>query len=318
MMAGMLTASITSGQIISRTGKYRFFPIAGTLVMTAGLALLSRLRVETPFAIAALDMLVLGLGMGMTMQVLVLAVQNAVEYEDLGVATSGATLFRSIGGSVGTAILGAIFAARLAPATAPRPVYLAAFTHALGTTFVVAASIAALGFALTWLLEERPLRESVAASAPAVTEEIAMPQGDDALAQVARGISALARRDVQKRLIERTAARAGVDLPAAECWLLARLREDPAVDVPTLARARAIDPVRLGQALVTLQERGLVASGPAHAPTQAGLAILERLVAARNAGLRELLACWSPERHADLAEFVRRLASDDIGSAAPA
>src|SRR5205085_8380722 len=132
---------------------------------------------------------------------LVLAVQNAVDYPDLGVATSGATLFRSIGGSVGTAALGAIFAGRLAaslartipagmpnalgghalradPATlhalppAVRDAYLGAFTGALGTVFVVAACIGALGFALTWLLEERPLRETVAAAVPVTAEAI--------------------------------------------------------------------------------------------------------------------------------------------------
>src|SRR5437588_7605063 len=112
MMAGMLVTSIASGQLISRTGHYKIFPVLGTAVMTAGLFLLSRLSPQTSEATASLLMLVLGVGLGMVMQVLVIAVQNAVDYADLGVATSGATLFRLIGGSLGTAILGAIFAAR--------------------------------------------------------------------------------------------------------------------------------------------------------------------------------------------------------------
>src|SRR3954466_579889 len=116
MMGGVLIASITSGQLISRRGRYKVFPVVGTAVMGVGMLLLSRLAVDTPAIVSGAFMLVLGLGLGMTMQVLVLAAQNAVDYEHLGVATSGATLFRQIGGSIGVAIFGAIFANRLAAA----------------------------------------------------------------------------------------------------------------------------------------------------------------------------------------------------------
>src|SRR5919112_3216917 len=102
VMGGLLLTSILPGQVIPRTGRYRWFPIAGTAVGILGLLLLSRLTRNTSAGLAALDMLVLGMGLGMVMQVLVLAVQNSVPYEQLGVATSGATLFRSIGGSLGT------------------------------------------------------------------------------------------------------------------------------------------------------------------------------------------------------------------------
>ena len=112
-MGGLLVSSIVSGQIITRTGRYKAFPIAGTAVAALGLCLLSSLDASTSSGVAALHMLILGLGLGMVMQVLVLAVQNAVPYEMLGVATSGATLFRSIGGSLGTAVLGAMFTAKL-------------------------------------------------------------------------------------------------------------------------------------------------------------------------------------------------------------
>src|SRR6476469_2036624 len=114
MMGGMLTSSIVSGQLISRTGRYKIFPVIGTGVMTLSLFLLSRLPVGASMARILATLLLLGLGMGLVMQVLVIAVQNAVDYRDLGVATSGNTLFRSVGGSVGTAVLGAVFAARLA------------------------------------------------------------------------------------------------------------------------------------------------------------------------------------------------------------
>jgi len=98
MMGGMLVTSIMSGQLISRTGRYKIFPVLGTAVMTVGLFLLSRLTPESTNATASLLMLILGVGLGMVMQVLVIAVQNDVDYRDLGVATSGATLFRLIGG----------------------------------------------------------------------------------------------------------------------------------------------------------------------------------------------------------------------------
>jgi MFS family permease len=192
MMGGMLTTSVVSGQLISRTGRYKLFPVVGTAVMTVGLFLLSRLTSESSTMTAALLMLVLGVGLGMVMQVLVIAVQNAVEYRDLGVATSGATLFRLVGGSLGTAVMGAIFGhqlaanlARLLPtaarsgADAPsigiqslahlppatRLAYAAAFTGALNTVFLVAAIVCAIGFVLTVILPERPLRTTIAASA---------------------------------------------------------------------------------------------------------------------------------------------------------
>ena len=110
LMAGLLVVSIGSGQIISKTGKYRFFPIAGTALMTLGLYLLSLMGVGSSTLQDALYMLVLGMGIGGVMQVLVIIVQNGVPHSELGVATSGATFFRSIGGSFGTAIFGAIFA----------------------------------------------------------------------------------------------------------------------------------------------------------------------------------------------------------------
>src|SRR3954467_2538485 len=162
VMGGLLFTSILSGQVITRTGRYRWFPIAGTATGVLGLLLLARLDRSTSTALAAVYMLILGMGLGMVMQVLVLAVQNSVEYEQLGVATSGATLFRSMGGSLGTAILGAVFTNRLTnvlAATVPqgasqnvgsldpsalqrlpaalRDPYLSAFTDAVDLVFLV-------------------------------------------------------------------------------------------------------------------------------------------------------------------------------------
>ena len=171
MMAGLLVMSITSGQLISRRGRYRIFPIVGTALMALGLFLLSRLDVGTSTFTSVIYLLILGLGLGSTMQVLVLAVQNAVSFEVLGAATSGVTLFRGIGGSLGAAVFGTIFSSRLAsglkgllsgpiahqigaggrltgaqvshlPPVA-RSAYEHAYVHALSPVFVAAGGVAA-------------------------------------------------------------------------------------------------------------------------------------------------------------------------------
>jgi EmrB/QacA subfamily drug resistance transporter len=182
LMAGVLVTSILSGQLITRLGRYRFFPIAGTALMTVGMVLLSRLDAHSSIWFAAAGAVVLGLGLGMVMQVLVLAVQNAVDRSMMGVATSGSTLFRQIGGSIGVALFGTIFAnrvhveltSRLPPnaripkvinpqtihhlPAAARTAFQDAFAAALHPVFLTAAGVSLLAFALTWLLRELPLR----------------------------------------------------------------------------------------------------------------------------------------------------------------
>ncbi|MCP3719612.1 MDR family MFS transporter [Paraburkholderia sp. CNPSo 3281] len=183
MMGGVLVMSIITGRIISKIGKYRMFPIAGTALVAVAMMLLARLRIDTPIHLMYLYMGLLGCGLGMVMQVLVLAVQNAVEFRHMGVATSGATLFRSIGGSVGVAAFGAVFShglnARLekvltAGVELPQPLtpdvihhlpptlhaqYLAAFAGALHTVYLSAAVVVVFSFALSWLLRDVPLRK---------------------------------------------------------------------------------------------------------------------------------------------------------------
>jgi EmrB/QacA subfamily drug resistance transporter len=186
MMLGVLTASIIGGQLISRYGRYKVFPIVGTAVMTVGLLLLSRLGPGSSTWTASAYMLVVGIGIGMVMQVLVLAVQNSVDHRLMGVATSGTMLFRQIGGSIGVALFGAIFANRLGvnladrlpgvqlPKTAnPAAVaqlppgihdaYVSAFAASLEPVFVVGAVVGVAAFLLTWLLREMPLRHSTGA-----------------------------------------------------------------------------------------------------------------------------------------------------------
>jgi EmrB/QacA subfamily drug resistance transporter len=193
LMAGVLVTSILSGQLISRLGRYRFFPITGTAIMALAMLLLTQLHAGTSTWVAAGFAAILGLGLGMVMQVLVLAVQNSVDPSMMGVATSGSTLFRQIGGSIGVALFGTIFANRvrvellhrLPPGThvpktinpagikhlppAAHAAFADAFAAALHPVFFVAAAISFLAFGLTWLLREVPLRKGTgAATAPAV------------------------------------------------------------------------------------------------------------------------------------------------------
>jgi EmrB/QacA subfamily drug resistance transporter len=322
MMGGMLVMSVVSGQWISRTGKYRFFPIAGTFVLTLGLFLLSRIDPSTSAATVSLCVGVAGVGLGMVMQVLVLTAQNAVEYEDLGVATAGVTLFRSIGGSLGTAVLGALFAGRVAGLTggghlavgsmrslppAQRAAYAQAISGGIAFIFAVASSVAVLGFLLSWLLEEKPLRDNVAATG--VSEAFAPPLPDDPRFEIERAIFLMSSGDTRRRMIERIAARAGVDLTADACWVLGRLADNPRADVQTLSRHYDIDLPRIRTALQTLVARGLVTeSADGRSVTPEGRATRERLIAARRENLSEMLHGFSPERHAELAAFINVIA----------
>ena len=195
MMAGLLLTSIGSGQLISRFGRYKIYPVIGTAITAVGLFLLSTMVPTTDTVTTSAYMLVLGLGLGLVMQVLVVAVQNAVDYRDLGVATSAATFFRSIGGSFGVAVFGAIFSNQLtgnlahyldgnvpaglstsvspaAVAQLPPAVHAAfvqAYAESLNAVFLAAVPVALVAFVLTWLLPEVPLRTTPTALDPAET-----------------------------------------------------------------------------------------------------------------------------------------------------
>jgi EmrB/QacA subfamily drug resistance transporter len=108
MMFGMIGAMTISGRIITKTGRYKIFPVVGLLVLAVGLVLMSQLHADTSMVVTGVYMAITGIGIGMSMQVLVLATQNAVDRADLGVATSGATFFRSMGGAIGVAMFGAL------------------------------------------------------------------------------------------------------------------------------------------------------------------------------------------------------------------
>lgn len=197
MMGGVVGASILSGQLISHTGRYKIYPVVGGILSVIGMWLLSRLEVDTPRLHYSIWMAVLGAGVGLVMPVLILAVQNAVRLSDLGTATSANNYFRQIGGSVGAAIFGTLFADRLAdslvdhiPAGAglpdpeaitpqlvhamPAPLrdgYIQAYADAMPRIFLYLVPVLVLGMLITFFLKETPLSSSAAASQDAPTAE---------------------------------------------------------------------------------------------------------------------------------------------------
>ncbi|MFB7371284.1 MDR family MFS transporter [Streptomyces sp. NPDC056222] len=217
MVIGLLIASIYSGNVVSKTGSYRIFPIVGCLVMGVGLFLLSLMGTGTSAWLESLYMFVLGVGIGLCMQVLTIAVQNTVEYADLGTATSGVTFFRTLGSSFGTAVFGTIYTNSLEPnlargireavaiagpgqdpaaiataATSPSGVHglpddvaapiVQAYADTLHTVFLWTVPVAAIGFVVALFLKQVKLRDTARASAPDMGEGFGSPTtaGDSA------------------------------------------------------------------------------------------------------------------------------------------
>jgi EmrB/QacA subfamily drug resistance transporter len=334
LMAGVLITSIISGQLISRYGRYKPFPIAGTALMSVGMLLLAQLDVDTPALLSSAYMLVLGLGLGMVMQVLVLAAQNAVSYEYLGVATSGSTLFRSIGGAIGVSIFGAIFANRLdshladglpAGATIPKgtnpeavkhlpaavkQVYLSAVTESLHPIFYAGAAISLVAFALTFLLREIPLRAT--SRVPDTRRGLGSAGDDDAYAEVQRALSTLAHRDNRWALYERLAVRAGIELDPPTLWLFCRLAARAPIARSVLVADHQIPEAHAAPLFANLEREGLAeetADGVLDL-TSRGRAQYDQLIAARREGLAEYLAGYDPDTHPELRRMLDDLASD--------
>jgi EmrB/QacA subfamily drug resistance transporter len=335
LMAGLLLTSLIGGLVVSKTGRYRIFPIAGTAVMTVGLYLLHRLSADTSTATAALFMFVTGLGIGLVMQVLVVAVQNAVGYEDLGVATSGNTLLRNIGASVGTAAIGTIFASELAhrlKATFPQapagslttahlnseavaklpPAFrhgvLDAFAAALDRAFLIAAGISVIAFVASWFIKELPMRTTIAAED--LSNAFGLPRAPDSLVEVMRSLSVLIGRPRMQDWLQRVAGDAGVDVPLVDCWVLVQIRRDPQVDLDQLAARHKLSPQVLEDAANDLVARGLLSAGPVRSLTPDGEQVASRMIDAVRTRLSVLLDGWEPEQYPELARTLDMFATD--------
>ncbi|MFE3069972.1 DHA2 family efflux MFS transporter permease subunit [Streptomyces sp. NPDC059247] len=346
MVAGLLITSTGSGQIVSRTGRWKVFPIAGTFLTAVGLLLLHRMTEFSSTWEMSVYFFVFGAGLGLVMQVLVLVVQNAVAYEDLGVATSGATFFRSIGASFGVAVFGTIFTNRLtskledifaragaAPpgtgagqvAADPRAVdrlppalrseVLHAYATSITDVFLYAAPVVLVAFVFSWFLKEDKLRGSV--TAPDTSQTLATnPVERSSYDECARALSVLGSRAGRKAIYERITARAGLDLLPAASWLLLRIRRHGTVEPARLADVVPVPLKAITDAARQIEDRGLASrEGLQLVLTEEGVGVATRLAAAREESLAELLGdWWGPDRPTDLIRLVEELTEELSGS----
>jgi EmrB/QacA subfamily drug resistance transporter len=250
MVAGLFTTSILSGVLVSRTGRYKVFPIAGGAVMALGLFLMSTMDSGTNAWLASAYMFVLGLGIGLSMQVLTIVVQNTVAYGDLGTATSGVTFFRTLGSSFGTAIFGTLYSNQFGPnlrealatvpgvpaAAAQSPASLKAlpaaqaapiidaYAHTIDYVFRWVVPVALLGFLVAWFLKEVPLRDSARAVATDVGDGFSAPSTADRVAELERVVSATMHKAVATESFHRhILADSGGALDIAQAWALGQI-----------------------------------------------------------------------------------------------
>ncbi len=211
MVLGLIVASVSAGNVVSHTGRYRVFPIVGSVVMALGMWALSRLDQHSTTLETSGAMLVLGVGIGLSMQVLTIIVQNTVEYRDLGVATSGVTFFRTMGSSFGAAVFGTIYANHLAPnlakavaatgadptqVTTPSAVHdlplvqqaavIAAYADTLQVVFASAIPVAVVAFVVALFLKQVPMRGLTRPGASEIGPALRHPRPTDR-AGAARG-----------------------------------------------------------------------------------------------------------------------------------
>jgi DNA-binding MarR family transcriptional regulator len=330
---GLLIASFGSGFLVSQTGRYKIFPVIGTALMTVGLALLSRLDEHTGAVVVSVSMMVFGFGVGLLMSVLTIAVQNASEYRDLGVATSGITFLRSLAGSVGVALFGALFTSHLTehlpsglPAGVMRDPFAAHSLHvaaaagyyrdyvsSLQILFLAGIPMAFLGFLTSLFLREVPLRTTSRATAvDRVGESFGFLEPADSTIELQRAVSALIRQD-------RTAgasilSRSGVGVNIAEGWVLGQVARAEAgngsVSLDELGHATGVPPAMLRPAVDELVSRGFLRQEQQHLSVSGmGHTALQRMVAAWRDWLLERLADWNPEHQASLVEALDILAA---------
>ncbi|MFD1813432.1 MDR family MFS transporter [Rhodococcus gannanensis] len=344
MMAGLLITSIASGQIISRTGRYKIYPIVGCAIFTVALYLLSTMDRTTSDTVTGMYLFVLGVGLGMVMQVLVLAVQNAVEYRDLGAGTSGATFFRSIGSAVGVAVFGAVFNTQLdshlsgtAPPGAVGPCsvevlesstltlpacppdvqvwFLDGFTDAFHVVFLFAVPFGLLAFVLSWFLPEVELR--TATSAPDPGESFGMPTERSSLEELRLAIWRTLGREHRLRIWEIVVAEAGSDLSRGEAWMVSRVAEERSRTTSQMSTASKTPPTVVEETARSLERRGMVTiDGERVAITFAGDAEADRLLDAQRRRLHEFVSDYPGCDQADVDTMLDEIARS-LRDAAP-
>ncbi|QFZ24187.1 DHA2 family efflux MFS transporter permease subunit [Saccharothrix syringae] len=328
LVLGLLAASVTTGTVIGKTGRYRVFPLVGSLLMVAGMLLLSRLGVGTPFWEASLYMLVLGLGVGMCMPVTMVVVQSTTSYEDLGVATSGVSFLRTLGSSFGVAIFGTIYAGNLPehlataippgvdpraatnvqalhalPAAQKAPI-VAAYADTLHLVFLSAAPVAALAFVVALFLREVPLRDTARAAANGVGDNFAEPRTWDSGQELEKLVALIVGRERRDPTPDVLAA-SGVPLTHAQAWLVVRVFKQGVrhgdATLERLAEATGVPAGVFEPVARQLQTRGyLVEHGGRYHFTPQGTEVFTQLVGAWRGWLLGRLTDW----HCDDAEFT--------------
>jgi EmrB/QacA subfamily drug resistance transporter len=313
MVGGLLITSIVSGQVIARTGRYKPYPIAGTAILVVALLLLSRLDAHTSRLVLFADFFLLGFALGLVIQVLIIAVQNSVSHSDLGAATSGATFFRTIGGTFGTSVFGAIFANRLASelAAAVRGVRLPpgfsaasieanasvlkelpasvadavlnAFSSALHPVFLASVPLGIVAFALSCVLPQVPLHGDERSSA----------------ADLRHALSRLTTADLRRAGYTRLAVASGLGISGETAWALTRLARRAGIPVQ-VGRPCVVELVARGY--VTRATGGLVL-------TPSGRVAADRVSATQRSWLRALFAEWSPQQREELTTLIAHLPS---------
>jgi DNA-binding MarR family transcriptional regulator len=307
--------------------------------MTIGLFLMSLIGVATGAWTVAAYMAVFGFGLGLVMQVLVVAVQNAVPYEELGTATSGTTFFRMIGGSFGTAVFGAVYAnlvvsnvlASLHLPKAPpgfslnadnptaihhlpaatQAAVIEGIAHTIQTMFLIGVPIGLVAFVLSWTLPEIELRKSIRTSEPG--EHLGLPEPRTSLGEVRRILERAASRENRGELYETLAKRAHLDLEPPGVWMLYRLADRPGCNLEEVSVRLKVEPDRLEVAVDSLvQARMVERSGDGRGSelilTGSGQSALDRLTVARRDSMTELLEGWNPETHPEVVDMIRNLA----------
>ncbi|MFI5730907.1 DHA2 family efflux MFS transporter permease subunit [Kribbella sp. NPDC051587] len=341
LVGGLLVASIVVGQVISKTGRYRIFPIIGTVLIGGGLYLLSLLTNDTSYVETAGFMVVLGVGVGLCMPVPTVVVQSTVDYSDLGVATSGVSFLRTMGSSFGVAVFGSIYAhqlpEKLAPAVqsaqidprlastvagvrelpaAARSLVTAAYADSLHVVFLWAVPVAALGFLTALLLKQVPLRDTARMAASDVGDNFAAPSSFDSEHELSK-LAALVVQHHKRNPAPEVLAESGLPLNMAQAWLIMRVfRGGRSTGSATLAAITA--DLKMPPGVVEPLASQLVAAGylsetlGEYRFTPAGLEMFQSFVGAFRTWMLTRLSDWDPDNSEAFSAAIDRIAAQMI------
>ncbi|GAA1957889.1 DHA2 family efflux MFS transporter permease subunit [Amycolatopsis minnesotensis] len=344
LVAGLMAAALVTGTVISRTGRYRLFPIFGSVLMVAGLLLMSLLDAGTSYWLMSLYMIVLGAGVGLIMQVPVIVVQSTADYADLGVATSGVSFLRTLGSSFGVALFGTIYSGnlpdKLAAALAGHPLppgvdprvaqspqalhslpaplrtpIIGAYVDTLHLMFLFAAPVGVLALVVALFLKEVPLRDTSRAAAAGnsgVGESFAVPASSDSSQELEKLIATVMGR-LKSDPADGILARTGLTITIAQAWLLQHVYRTSVDDGDATMREIAdLTGVPAGIFEPTAQQLvglGLLVETDGHYRfTTQGSEVFAQLVAGWRDWLLDQLEDWQEPRQHEFTEAVDAMA----------